>query len=94
MKVKQALEITKTMGYTVPEDMTDEAMLYWSKSKNDYVSILDMDLVHVVRSLHKLQIKTTNYIDAIHFISSSHTNIQGDLDSLNKYIEDLRSEYE
>ena len=33
MKVKQALEITKTMGYTVPEDMTDEAMLYWSKSK-------------------------------------------------------------
>ena len=54
MKVKQALEITKTMGYTVPEDMTDEAMLYWSKSKNDYVSILDMDLVHVVRALSRV----------------------------------------
>ena len=83
MKIKQALEISKTMGYTVPEDMTDEAMLYWSKSKKEYISILDMDIIHVVRALHRLQVKTVNY-DGVATV----------LNSLEEYIHDLKSEYE
>ena len=81
MKIKQALEISKTMGYTVPEDMTDEAMLYWSKSK-EYISILDMDIIHVVRALHRLQINNVNDV------------VPAVLNSLEEYIQDLRSEYE
>lgn len=82
MKIKQALEISKTMGYTVPEDMTDEAMLYWSKSKKEYISILDMDIIHVVRALHRLQINNVNDV------------VPAVLNSLEEYIQDLRSEYE
>jgi hypothetical protein len=31
--------------------MTEEEFRYWSRSKGDWVNILDMDLVHVVRAL-------------------------------------------
>ena len=82
MKIRQALEISKTMGYTVPEDMTDEAMLYWSKSKKEYISILDMDIIHVVRALHRLQVNNVNDV------------VPAVLNSLEEYIQDLRSEYE
>ena len=34
MKVKQALDISRTMGYNVPVDMTDD-ILYWSETKKD-----------------------------------------------------------
>tara|TARA_R100000231_G_scaffold7760_2_gene10654 strand:+ start:1678 stop:1938 length:261 start_codon:yes stop_codon:yes gene_type:complete len=86
MKIKQALDITKTMGYNVPADMTDD-ILYWSETKQDWISILDMDIVYVVRALHglsvKLQSSNINYTDA-----------QDIFNSLDEYITDLRREYE
>ena len=86
MKVKQALDITKTMGYNVPADMTDD-ILYWSETKQDWISILDMDIVYVVRALHGLSVKLQSS-------DINYTNIQSIFKSVDEYITDLRSEYE
>ena len=52
MKVKKLLEIQSVIEESkIPCDMTDE-FKYWSRSKGDWVNILDMDLVHVVRALN------------------------------------------
>ena len=52
MKVKKLLEIQSVIEESkIPCDMTNE-FKYWSKSKGDWVNILDMDLVHVVRALN------------------------------------------
>tara|TARA_R100001086_G_scaffold236686_1_gene160323 strand:- start:40 stop:312 length:273 start_codon:yes stop_codon:yes gene_type:complete len=83
MKIKQALDISKTMGYNVPADMTDD-ILYWSETKQEWISILDMDIVHVVRALHGLSVK----------LQSSYTNTENIFNSLDEYITDLRREYE
>lgn len=60
MKVKKLLEIQSVIEERkIPCDMTDE-FKYWSRSKGDWVNILDMDLVHVVRALNlesKLEVK-------------------------------------
>tara|TARA_Y100000361_G_scaffold2001_1_gene1687 strand:+ start:20 stop:280 length:261 start_codon:yes stop_codon:yes gene_type:complete len=86
MKVKQALDISRTMGYNVPVDMTDD-ILYWSETKKDWISILDMDIVYVVRALHGLSVKLQGS-------DINYTNIQSIFNSLDEYITDLRSEYE
>ena len=60
MKVKKLLELQSVIeNRAVPCDMTDN-IKYWSRTKGDWVSILDMDLVHVVRALNlesKLEIE-------------------------------------
>jgi len=51
MKVKKLLEIQSVIeGRKIPCDM--DLVKYWSRSKGDWVNILDMDLVHVVRALN------------------------------------------
>ena len=86
MKIKQALDISKTMGYNVPADMTDD-ILYWSETKQDWISILDMDIVHVVRALHGLSVKLQSS-------DINYTNTENIFNSLDEYITDLRREYE
>ncbi len=54
MKVRKLLELQALVEERqIPCDMTDE-MKYWSLSKCQWVSILDMDLVHVVRALSRV----------------------------------------
>lgn len=86
MKVKQALDISRTMGYNVPVDMTDD-ILYWSETKKDWISILDMDIVYVVRALHGLSVKLQSS-------DINYTNTESIFNSLDEYITDLRREYE
>ena len=50
MKVRKLLEIQSVLE-DVPSDMLEDDFEYWSRSKGDWVNILDMDLVHVVRAL-------------------------------------------
>ena len=63
MKVKKLLEIQSVIEESkIPCDMTNE-FKYWSRSKGDWVNILDMDLVHVVRALNlesKLEVERYN----------------------------------
>ena len=70
MKVKTLLEIQKAVqDKNLPVDIEDEltkfnesnrnsdVFLYWSRSKGEWVSIFDMDIIHVVRALnHESQI--------------------------------------
>ena len=60
MKIKKLLELQSVIeNRAVPCDMTDN-IKYYSRTKEEWVSILDMDLVHVVRALNlesKLEIE-------------------------------------
>ena len=75
MKVKQALEIGKTLGYNIPNDITDD-IVYYSESKKDYISVLDMDIVHLVRAFDKLK---TN-------LNGKDYNVMEALNSIEEYI--------
>jgi len=51
LKVKKLLEI-QSVFEDVPDDMFEDDFEYWSRTKSDWVNILDMDLVHVIRALN------------------------------------------
>ena len=54
MKVKDLLEIQSTIEKRkVPCDMNGDLNQHFSESKDDYINILDMDLIHLVRSYSK-----------------------------------------
>ncbi len=68
MKVRKLLELQALIEERkIPCDMTDD-FKYWSKSKSDWVSILDMDLIHVVRAL--------NIDSSLEFIKYKDNNLQ------------------
>jgi hypothetical protein len=53
LKVKKLLELQALIeDRKIPADMIEDAFNYWSRSKGDWVNILDMDLIHVVRALN------------------------------------------
>ena len=53
MKVKKLLELQALIeDRKIPADMIEDDFNYWSRSKGDWVNILDMDLIHVVRALN------------------------------------------
>tara|TARA_E500000318_G_scaffold108475_1_gene119418 strand:- start:575 stop:820 length:246 start_codon:yes stop_codon:yes gene_type:complete len=51
LKVKKLLEIQSVIE-DVPSDMFEDDFEYWSRTKSEWVNILDMDLVHVIRALN------------------------------------------
>jgi hypothetical protein len=55
MKVKDLLEIQGIIdNRIIPSDMNDNKLNeHYSKSKGEFMSILDMDLIHLVRSYSK-----------------------------------------
>lgn len=48
LKIQQAFE-----NKTIPEDLLEEENYYYSKSKKDYINVLDLDLHHLIRILIK-----------------------------------------
>ena len=53
MKVKKLLELQALIEESkIPVDMTDRVS-HWSESKGQWLNILDMDLIHVVRALSR-----------------------------------------
>ncbi len=65
MKVKDLLEIQAIIdNRIIPSDMNgDKLNEHYSTSKDEYISILDMDLIHLVRSYSKCLGKKHNYIN-------------------------------
>ena len=55
MKVRKLLEIqSKFEEATIPCDMHDDELeKHYSESKGEHISILDMDLIHLIRSYSK-----------------------------------------
>ena len=52
MKLKQILEIQKTIEGKLPIDMYDK-WVYYSDSKQDWVDISELDIVHIIRIIRK-----------------------------------------
>jgi uncharacterized radical SAM superfamily protein len=52
MKLKQILKIQEVLGKTIPIDM-EEKWVYYSKSREDWVDIMELDIVHAIRILRK-----------------------------------------
>ena len=52
MKLKQILEIQKTIEGKLPVDMYDK-WVYYSDSKQDWVDISELDIVHIIRIIRK-----------------------------------------
>lgn len=55
MEIRKLLEVQATIeGRRVPIDMDDENLnKHYSESKGEFINILDMDLIHLVRSYSK-----------------------------------------
>ena len=64
LKIQQAFE-----NKTIPYDLLEEENYYWSKSKKDYIKVLDLDLHHLIRIIIK-QIDS----DKEHLIESNKTS--------------------
>ena len=52
MKLKQVLEIQEILGKTIPIDMKHK-WVYYSDSREEYVDIMELDIVHAIRILRK-----------------------------------------
>ena len=65
MKVKDLLEIQAIIdNRIIPSDMNgDKLNEHYLTSKDEYISILDMDLIHLIRSYSKCLGKKHNYIN-------------------------------
>tara|TARA_R100000388_G_C7215444_1_gene145905 strand:+ start:806 stop:1054 length:249 start_codon:yes stop_codon:yes gene_type:complete len=51
VKVRQALKISEIIsGRAIPSDMFDEHLVYYSKSKDLWINVMDMDIAHLVRA--------------------------------------------
>ena len=54
MKVREMLKIQQAFeNNTIPNDLTDEDIVYWSKSKNEHIKVLDLDFHHLLRIMYK-----------------------------------------
>ena len=89
MKVKDLLEIQSTIEKRkTPCDMNGDLNQHFSVSKEEYINILDMDLIHLVRSYSKCLGKKHNYIDTENkqIISDSIDTILENINEVNRVL--------
>ena len=89
MKVRKLLEIQSTFeDRKVPCDMNGELNRHYSESKGEHIDILDMDLIHLVRSYSKIIGKKYNYIDTENkqIISDSIDTILENINEVNRVL--------
>jgi hypothetical protein len=61
MKLKQVLEIQDILGNKIPVDMA-EKWVYYSDSREEWVDIMDLDIVHAIRILRKYVGQDEDYL--------------------------------
>ena len=89
MKVRKLLELQSTIEERkVPIDMNGELNKHYSESKGEHIDILDMDLIHLVRSYSKIIGKKYNYIDTENkqIISDSIDTILENINEVNRVL--------
>ena len=52
MKLKQVLKIQEVLGNKIPVDMA-EKWVYHSDSREEWLDIMELDIIHVIRILRK-----------------------------------------
>ena len=63
MNVKKALQIQQVLdGKAIPMDMFDEHLVYYSKSRDRWINIIDMDICQLVRSFAKVYNEMNYYV--------------------------------
>lgn len=54
MKVRELLKIQQAFeNKTIPCDLLDEDIVYWSHSKKEHIKVLDLDFHHLLRIVFK-----------------------------------------
>ena len=89
MKVRKLLELQSTIEERkVPIDMNGELNKHYSESKGEHIDILDMDLIHLVRSYSKIIGKKYNYIDTENkqIISNNIDRILENINEVNRLL--------
>ena len=89
MKVRKLLELQSTIEERkVPCDMNGELNKHYSESKEEHIDILDMDLIHLVRSYSKTIGKKYNYIDTENkqIISNNIDRILENINEVNRLL--------
>jgi len=76
MKVKDLLEIQGIIdNRIIPSDMNDNKLNeHYSQSKDEFMSILDMDLIHLIRSYSKCLNESYEYMSDRAFTETDINN--------------------
>ena len=61
MKLKQVIEIQKVLDKTIPVDMT-EKWVYYSDSREEWVDIMDLDIVEDIDEYYEKGLKSLQEI--------------------------------
>ena len=89
MKVKDLLEIQSTIEKRkMPCDMNGDLNQHYSESKDDYIDILDMDLIHLVRSYSKCIGNTNNHFDSRFHVHEKIKKIKEEVIEIEEIIEE------
>ena len=75
MKIRELLKIQQAFeNKTIPEDLINDDIVYWSKSKKEHIKMLDLDLHHLLRIM-------SNYLEEDRYLLNSQNKL---LDSQKK----------
>ena len=61
MKLKQILQIQEVLGKTIPIDMNHK-LVYYSDSREEWVDIMELDVIHAIRILRKYVGQNEDYL--------------------------------
>ena len=87
MKVKKLLELQSLIeGRKVPCDMNGELNKHYSESKEKEIDILDMDLIHLVRSYSKTLDRKNSYLNIKSDIGDNIDNILENINEVNRLL--------
>ena len=87
MKVRKLLEIQSTFEDSkVPCDMNWELNKHYSESKEKEIDILDMDLIHLVRSYSKTLDRKNSYLNIKSDIGDNIDNILENINEVNRLL--------
>ena len=87
MKVRKLLEIQSTIEERkVPCDMNGELNKHYSESKKKEIDILDMDLIHLVRSYSKTLDRKNSYLNIKSDIGDNIDNILENINEVNRLL--------
>jgi hypothetical protein len=63
LKIQQAFE-----NKTIPEDLLNDDIVYWSKSKKEHIKMLDLNLHHLLRIM-------INYLEEDRYLIESQSKL-------------------
>jgi hypothetical protein len=87
MKIRKLLELQSTIEERkVPRDMNGDLNKHYSESKEKEIDILDMDLIHLVRSYSKTLDRKNSYLNIKSDIGDNIDNILENINEVNRLL--------